>query len=430
VPSQTSARPAASDGVLERRVVTVVLVLGGAGLVAAATLRPSVAVLALLAAVYLSLLAVIGRERTAVATLMAAFGTAPMAKGLAPSPEVPVTPTDLLLLVGVALLVPALLTRTVRPPGAYLVGISVIFVTGWLATAFSTAPLSSALELVQWLALIGGLVGVVALWQPTSTVVVLLLGSYVAGHMVSLSVAFVDGPLEGGTRYVGLTHHPNALAEAGLMAVASLMYLFYVRRQLWYRLAVLGLAALCLQSVLMSGSRAAVVVIAGLVLMIPFVERSVVKGFVMALGGALLICALPLVVAASGEGSAISRLAGTQDAASSDRLREQATELGIEMFRASPIIGNGFAHVVEVHNVVVAVAAASGVIGLVGFLFVLYSLTRPLFGRHELRRVCYTAWAYVGLMAAVPVLDNRTLWLPVALSAVCWTATKPPTTRS
>lgn len=429
MPSQTSTRPAAaasSDGRVERRVVSAVLVLGGAGLVAAATLRPAVAVLALLAAAYLMLLALCGRERTAVLTMMAAFATAPMAKGLASAPDAPLTPTDLLLALGIALLIPTLLTRSVRPPGTYLIGAAAIFVTGWLATAVSSDALTSALEFVQWLVLIVGLVCVVALWQPTAVVVSLLLGSYVAGHLASVVVAFADGPLEGGNRYVGLTHHPNALAEAGLMAVAALLYLFYLRRQLWYRLLVLGSAALCVQSVLMSGSRAALLVVAALVVMIPLVERSVLKGFVMALGGALLICALPAVMAASSDGSALDRLAGTQDSAGSDRIREEATEKGLEEFLASPVIGNGFAHVVDVHNVVVAVAMATGIIGLVGFFFVLYSLTRPLFGPHPLRRLCYPAWAYVGLMAAVPVLDNRTLWLPVSLSAVCWAAS--PTT--
>ncbi|MFC5727411.1 MULTISPECIES: O-antigen ligase family protein [Nocardioides] len=427
--SQTSARPvsaAASDGLVERRLVTLALVIGGAGLVAAATLRPEVAMLALLAAGYLLLLALFGRERTAVLTLTAAFATAPMAKGLASAPDSPWTPTDMLLALGILLLVPTLLTRAVRLPGTYLLGVAAIFVTGWLATAVSPDPLASALEFIQWLMLIVGLVCVVALWQPTALVVSLLLGSYVAGHLVSVVVAFAEGPLEGGNRYVGLTHHPNALAEAGLMAVAALLYLFYLRRELWYRLIVLGSAALCVQSVLMSGSRAALLVIAGLVVMIPLVERSVFKGFILALGGALLICALPVVIAASSDGSALDRLAGTQDAEGSDRIRREATEKGLDAFQASPFIGSGFADVIEVHNVVVAVAMATGLIGLIGFFFVLFSLTRPLFTHHPLRRLAYPAWAYVGLMAAVPVLDNRTLWLPVSLSAACWAASRPP----
>ena len=413
----SAAGPASARG---RVLVTLLLGSVAVGLVAAATLSPGDAAVAVLAAGYVALIAVLGRERTAVVTLAAAFTTAPMAKGIASAPDAPLTPTDLLLALGVALLVPTLLTRAVRPSAIYLLGAALIFVTGWLATAISPDPLTSALELVQWLVLIIGLVCVVALWQPRPAVVTLLLGSYVGGQVASVAVAFVEGPLEGGSRYVGLTHHPNALAEGGLMATAALLYLFYLRRELWYRLAILLCGALCVQSVLMSGSRAALLVIAGLVVMIPVVERSVLKGFIMALGAALLVIALPLLVARSGEGSALERLAGTEDAASSDRIRQEATERGLEAFLSSPVIGTGFADIVDIHNVVVAVAAASGLVGLVGFLMVLYTLARPLFGHHPLRRLSYATWAYVGLMPAVPVLDNRTLWLPVSLAALCW----------
>lgn len=400
--------------------VTAVLTAAAVGLVVISVVQPRFASLTVIASVYLALVAVLGRERTAVATLTAAFATAPMAKGLASAPDAPMTPTDLLLGLGIALLLPTLLTRPIRPAGIFLLGAGLVVVTGSLATAVSTDPLTSTLELVQWLLLIIGLVCVVALWQPRPAVVTLLLGAYVGGHIVSVLVAVTEGPVEGGNRYAGLTHHPNALAEAGLMATAALMYLYYVRRGLWYRFAVLTAAAISIQSVMISGSRAALLVLAVLALMIPVVERSVFKGFVMALCGALLVLALPLLIEASSSGSALDRLSGTQDATSSDRIRQEGTEQGLEAFARSPLIGTGFADIVDVHNVVVAVAAAAGLLGLVGFLMILYSLARPLFGDHSLRRTSYAAWAYVGLMPAVPVLDNRTLWLPVSLAAVCW----------
>lgn len=420
MPSLTTARPARArdtgTGALERRAITFALLLGVVALAAVSTVGLRPAALALATSLLVAVMAVIGRERTAVGVLMAAFASAPMAKGLAAAPNSPVTPTDVLVVLGVTLLTPTLVTRSLRLPTPYVVGVVLILMTGTVATTQSSAPFFSALQLVQWAGLMVILLAVMALWRPGWTVVALLLGSFVAGHVVSVGVGVVQGPFEGGTRYAGLTHHPNAFAEAGLMSVAALMYLYHLRPGLRYRLLVLVAAAVCVQSVLMSGSRAAAVVVAALVLLVPVVERSALTGLLIGVAGALFLLMLPFVIGVSAEGSALRRLAGSRDAEGADRLRSANIEAGWELFLRSPIIGNGFADVTTIHNLYLAVAAACGVIGLLGYLLVLFTLARPLFGEHPHRRLGYLAWAYVGLMATVPTLDNRTIWLPLSLA--------------
>ena len=195
---------------------------------------------------------------------------------------------------------------------------------------------------------------------------------------------------------------------------AVLLYLWRRNDAVWYRVLVAGAAAVSVASVIASGSRAGAAVVAGLVVMIPFVERSAVKGFVLAVLGALGILGLPFVVGQSGEGTAIARLAGSVDAIGADQARSRAQDFGIDLFLQHPFVGNGFADAIYVHNVVLGVASSAGIIGLIGYLMVLYTLARPIIGTHPNRRLSYVAWAFIAITPTFPGLDDRTLWVPLA----------------
>lgn len=403
--SATSAWPA-----------TVLLAAVTAALVVVASTGSTLLLLlALGAAGYVATLALLGRERTAVLTLMATFATAPVYKGLASSPDAQITPTDLLFVLGFALLLPSLLTRPLRLPVLYLAGLAVVFVAGCVGSLVSDSVLGSFIALILWMMVMGGLPTMVAWWRPARTTVHLLLWSYVAGHMVSTAYALVDGPTEQG-RYGGLATHFNYFAQAGMLTVAILLYLFFEYRRLLPRLVVLAAAAVAGYSVLLSGSRAATLVVAVLVLMIPVVERSALAGFVWALLGALLVAALPLVVDVAGETSSLGRLAGGGGAQYSDQARELGQQDGIDRFLSHPLTGSGLVDLFEIHNNYLEVAVGIGIFGLVGYLMVLYTLARPLLGFHPARRLSYTVWAYVGFGATIPSLYDRGIWAPVSLS--------------
>ncbi|WP_182377824.1 O-antigen ligase family protein [Nocardioides sp. WS12] len=419
MPNQTVARPPkapsgdGTTGVLETRLVTGLLVLVALGLVYIAARGPIAAVAAGMLAVLLLLLAVLGRERLAFFAMMGAFATAPMNKGIAPGgAESPITPTDLLFGLAVMLLVPTLLRRSLRLPLAYTIGISLILITGTLSTLFSPDPLFSAIQFVQWLVVILGLLGLFALWAPTWKMIDVLLWSYVAGQMISIAYAPIGGAV--GNRYQGLSHHTNEFGGAGVMAFATLMYLWRRNDAVWYRALVALAMAASVGSVLASGSRAAAAVIAGLVLMIPFVERSALKGFVLAILGALFVFSLPFVIGNSGEGSALARLAGSADAIGADRARTEAQDFGINLFLQHPLVGNGFSEALYVHNVVLGVASSVGVIGLLGYFLVLFTLARPIIGNHPNRRLGYVVWAFIAITPTFPGLEDRTLWVPMA----------------
>lgn len=408
----------------ETTLATVGVMLTAAVLVvAAATTNTVVMVIACLAAAYVLLLVVLGLERTAICTLAVAFAMAPMYKGLSPT-ESGATPMDVILLLGFLVLLPRLLGRSLRLPLGYVVGGVLVTVTGLIACATSDAVVTNLDHLAQWLMVMIGLPVAVALWRPSQRIINLLLGSYLAGHLTSLAWAMAEGPIDNG-RYQGLTHHPNGFGAAGLVSVAILLYLFPRLRSTGGRLVVVLLMLLSLQSIFMSGSRAATVVAAGLILLVPIVERSALSGFALAAAGALVVVAFPLLVSVTGEGSAFARLAGDSDTSGADRERTTSREAGLEQFLSGPFVGDGFVGIDVIHDVFIEVAVATGVFGLVGYLMVVFAVARPLFGSGPQRRLGYLVWAFIGLSPAIPSLWDRALWVPMSLAILA--AVRPST---
>lgn len=400
---------------LERNLVSGAVVLGAVLLAGGAALGGAMALAAIGTAAFVLVLTVLGRERTATLLLMAAFAMAPAYKGLASSPGATVTPTDVAIVLALLMLVPSMFAKRLQLPLTYIVGLVLVLVMGLIGTMVADSPFYSAYQLLQWLTMLVFLMFGIALWSPPWSVVRALMWCYVLGQTASLLKAFAAGPTGGNGRYMGLAHHPNAFAEGGMMAFAGLLYLFHTTKNVRLRLLMLVLAAGAVESVVLSGSRATLVVIAALMLMVPFVERSALLGFVGAIGGAVLVVLLPVLTHVSGQGSALSRLAGDKTATAADDQRNTQLKVGWDLFLHHPLLGNGFDQVNGFHNLFLEVAAASGVVGLLGYLMVLYCLCRPMFGRFPERRLSYVAWAFVGLTGTVPGMEDRTLWMPMAL---------------
>jgi hypothetical protein len=396
------------------------LVYAGAGLLllvvlAVATAGPVYAVLGCLVAAGLTGIVVLGAERAAVVTMILAFATAPMYRGLEGLSGGVGTPTDFFLVMSVMLLLPGLLARRLEIPAVYIAGLVIIAVCGLISSALSTSPLFSLFPLVQWLFFLGGLPIVIAWWRPGTKIVVTLLWAYVFGQMASTAYALATGPVVG-NRYQGLSHHTNAFGMAGMTAIAILLYLYAHHRGVHARVIVLGAGGISAISIIMSGSRAAVVVAAVLVLLIPFVERSAVSGFVLSILGALALVAFPLLVQSGHAGSALTRLAGDSTAVVADQARTSALDYGLQKFWERPVVGSGMADVEVIHDVFLEVAVGIGIIGLAGFLICLVVLCRPLLTLHVHRRLSYLPLAYIGMGPALPSIYDRTMWVPIALS--------------
>lgn len=372
--------------------------------------------LAVGAAAFVALLAVIGAERMGYLMLIGAFGTAPMYKALAPSVGSPVTATDVLFVIAFTLLFPTLLRGHLRLPALYYVGVGLVLGSGLIASVFSADPLISSLSLFFWMAVMLGLPIAFGLLSPSPKLVDLLAAAFVAGQIFSFAYGAARGYVAQG-RHAGYSTHPNYFAQAGMLSLALLIYLAYRHRDRWLFLIVPA-AGLCGATVVLSGSRAATVVVAVLVLMVPVVERSALTGFLLAMLGAITLLVLPIVADIGGEGSSLSRLAGGGGSSYSDSARTLGLDEGLDRFFEHPLRGTGLIDLFDIHNNFLEVAVAIGIFGLVGYLMVLYVFARPIFGTGDYRRLSYGVWAYIGFGATVPSLYDRSVWAVMALSVV------------
>jgi len=370
-------------------------------------------------AAFVAVVSVIGPEKTGILLLIGGFFTAPFYKGTGPSLESPVTATDALVLAGFIMLIPRVLTSKLNLPIVYWVGVMLVLFAGLISSAGSTDPVQSYTSLMFWMIVMVGLPIAFAMWNPALPLIDLLAGSFVLGQIFSFGMGYLQGYQARG-RHAGLATHPNYFAEGGMLALALLIYLAYRhfgRSWLWSA-AIIVATGVCATTVYLSGSRAALVVVAVLVLMIPVVERSSITGFVMATLVVLVAVALPIISDLAGKGSAIDRLTGGGGASQSNSARTLGLDEGLDRFFAHPLQGDGLVELFDIHNNILEVAVATGVFGLVGYLMVLFAFARPIIGTGKLRRLCYPVWGYIGFGATVPSLYDRSIWTAVALSAV------------
>ncbi len=405
-----------TEGVLVVAAAAVAVV----GLALLATRENTILLLGALAvAGLIALVAVIGPERTGILILVGGFFTAPFYKGTAPTPGSPATGTDALLLLGFVFLIPNVLRGRLRLPLVYWFGVSLVLIVGILASAGSTDPAVSFISLGFWMVVMAGLTCAFASWLPSRTLVDLFAASFVAGQIFSFVAGWARGNIAQ-DRHAGLSTHFNYFGEAGMLSVGLLIYLAYryFGRSKLISVAIVVVAAVCVATVVLSGSRAATIVLAVLILMIPVVERSAITGFVWAALVALALVVLPLVADTLSQVSSVDRLLGGGGAGYSDSARNIGLDEGLDRFFANPILGDGLIELYEIHNNFLEVAVAIGVFGLAGYLMVLYAFARPILGAGQMRRLCYPVWGYIGFGATVPSLYDRSIWAVVALSAV------------
>jgi O-antigen ligase len=400
-----------------------ILTYVGAGLVLVvflmlATAGPAAGIVAVGLVLFGVALICFGPEAVGITALTFAFGTAPMYKGLAPEGTV-ATPTDLCLVVGFGLLLPRLLRSSIELPARYVLAVAVIVATGIIGSLASTTPALSFMALAFWLATVLALPTGVHLWRPTRREVQTMAWAFVIGHLVSTVVGYALGHVYDGRLY-GLTNHPNYFAESGVITFGLLLHLVATTRR---KALPTILLAVTVYTVYMSGSRAGTLALAAVVLLIPVVERSALKTYLLATLAAAGALVLSLNWSAlSGQGS-LGRLTGQGSAAGSDQERTQGFVIGWHRFLDHPLTGSGLVDLFDVHNNYLEAAIGIGIFGLLAFLVVLWTLGAPLFGSHDMRRICYTVVGYAVFGATTPALYDRTYWVAMSLSIVVVTAT-------
>lgn len=384
------------------------------GLVLLAQRDPMLGAPAIAAGVGLLAVVGLGVERAGTAAVLLGLLLAPM-DALRPGAGAFVTFSDGLVGLGFLLLVPTMIHRHARLPTMYAGGALIVLTASMLASLLGPAPLPSLIIMLRIVVAAIILPTAMAWWRPRLQVLDLLAAAYVGGQIVSLGYALVSGP-EVNNRYDGLSTHVNYFGQSGALAFALCLHLFH-RTTGVLRFAVLGAAALCGWSVALSGSRAATIVVAMLIVIYPLVERNTLTGGAVVLFGALAVPLASWALGSVGESSPLSRLLGDSTTSYSDNTRQQKLTESLDRWLASPVLGDGFSNApLEAHNIYLQVAVVSGAIGLVGFLMILWSVTRPLFNLgNPAHRLCYPALGYAALGMLTNSLWDRFTWTVLML---------------
>ncbi len=372
------------------------------------------ALLALATAGFLTALVVLGPRRLGTGFMILAMFTAPQNSVRPIASADFVTFSDLFVVLGACLLLPVMLSHPVRYPLAWLIGCVIVLTMVLLASALAPDPGTSLLIGLRLPAATLAVPLVFLAWRPDGRTIDVLAASYVAGHCVSTGYALVLGAI--GNRYYGLTTHFNFFGLSAVVATMLLVHLF-ARVRPSRRWVVWGAGLVCVASAVMSGSRAAVLVIVVIGLLYPLMERSVASAYLLLLGALGAILAGDRLLAGFGSGSALQRLQGDATTSTSDALRSTALEAGLEKFRLHPILGNGFdLTALYAHNIFLEVAIAIGLVGLVGHLLILGNAVLPMLGRGELRRLGYVALGYAAAGMLTNSLWDRFVWMGISLS--------------
>lgn len=395
-------------------VVFLVLVILAAGLITLMTFGTSWALLTLGAAVMVTLLAILGPLRWGFMILTLAFAMVPMYKGLGGGSQV--TPPDLLIAVAFMALLPRFFRGRARVPIDFSVGLALMLIFGGIGSIVSLHPGSSMFSIMLWVSVLGFLPIALAALGLTLKEIQTLAWAYVAGQMFdSVYAATQHG------RWYGLTTHPNFFGEYALLAIALLIWLqqYTPPSRMWL---VWGCGAVGVLDILMSGSRAATLALAVLVLIFPLRERSTKAAFGLALVGAAGLATFGTLAAHASSDSALGRLLGQGTVAGSDLQRTQGLQNGWALFTSHPLTGDGmtFENVFLVHNNYLEVAVATGVIGFFGYMGLIVAYNRTLFVKGPMHRLGYVALGLTVIMAFEPSLYDRACWCAAALAFLAY----------
>jgi hypothetical protein len=341
----------------------------------------------------------LGLERTSAVVMALAFA-------LAPADTLNVSflgVSDILFFLAVGLAFPRLLGTPLILPAAFVLG-SLVFITIGLLSSVAADDATVYYYTARVIFTFVILPIMVVWWAPRGMVLVWLLVAYAVGNGISVVYGI---PSAGGLRNFGLSQHPNALGYTSMLTLSLIPFLFVALSRKWRNWICGAAVAGAGVGILTSGSRAALVVAVGLILLVPAVERSIPLALTVAIAGVSAIGILGQRPAPTQGQDALSRLLGAGPVEGSDQARLEGVAKVWQTALDHPWLGTGF-RLVEFngHNVYVQVAAAVGFIGLAGLIAILISMVTPLFATGNIHsRLVYPA---IAVIAAGPVSPNLT----------------------
>jgi O-antigen ligase len=377
--------------------------------------------LALATAAGLTTVVVLGTERTATLLIFLGMVFSPLTELTVIPGSTLVTYADLFFALGFVLLFPTLLRGRFDVPPVYVVGMVIVLATSLVASATADHPAVSLNLMARLVLAVMFFPLIFMVWRPDVLLCVRLAQGYMLGAATTTLYGYlVAGPSPGDAdlgRYDGLSEHPNALALITLLALLLTPFVTAYTSSPWSWLWW-GVGAVCLFGMWLSGSRATLAAFIALALLYPVIERSLKAAW-------LLIAAATAGLVFAGKhinpdsDNPIGRLLGGGSAAGSNAQRETALDTGIAQFHQHPVLGNGFEHALDAHMIYLEVAVCIGVVGLFGYLLMLWPGIQPILtAPRPLHRISYPVLGYAMVGVLTPVLWDRYIWSVVALSFV------------
>ena len=188
-------------------------------------------------------------------------------------------------------------------------------------------------------------------------------------------------------RYSGFSPHPNHLGLHCAFAVPFVYLRCYRRSDLLGKEVFVIFISLLVSGIFLSGSRAAIVAFIMTIMVVSFFTSK--KNFLNIILISISLYAFSQFISLSEVFSlvkteketnlfyGISRFVGaSQDTEESDAMRKASTAQAIQDWSQSPLLGQGYSSIREAHNIYLQVMAAGGIIGLFGFLYILFGSVR------------------------------------------------------
>ena len=129
------------------------------------------------------------------------------------------------------------------------------------------------------------------------------------GNVVSVGYAVIRNEVSVEGRRIGLSEHPNVFGLCALLAVALIPFILTQVPRSW-RWIPLGLGAVCMYGVWISGSRAALAALIAVAVIYPVLARSVLAGLALIAGFTAFLAFAGRLLGETSSSNALGRLLG------------------------------------------------------------------------------------------------------------------------
>ena len=273
----------------------------------------------------------------------------------------------------------------------------------------------------------------ITLWRPSFDHVLKLTWAWLAGSAINVAVAVVTmRSLDPGRRPEGLTTHPNALGLTCAMSIGFAIFAHSASVVRGRRLA-LGFIAVSFVGVAVSGSRAAVLAAATILLIRAFVTTGPTARFTATTAAATAALVAGPLSARLPNSSALNRLLQTSGGGVTESNADRVGKFhdSIAAIESHPWTGIGFVQANYGHDLALQIAVSAGLMGLGGFIVACVPTISSLFvkGANQWRWLPLPALGFFAASLFTNNLWDRYVWFALGLGLLAYLNTRPTVTE-